>query len=162
MARAGFIMGLVMTLVNAAFAVVGILFFVVFGGLVGLGAYLDSQERATPSYSSYDGPTFAPPEMPSPYIGGDPYSVPEIPAMPTSMPGIDSPTFPTPEIPSPYIPPPYTPPPMPGVPSSPFPDRPGYAPPARFGPPPGFPSGAFPPGLGPPVTVEPETSDETS
>ena len=162
MARAGFILGLVMTIVNAGALLVGLMIFVVFGGLIGLGAYAESQERAREEFSDYP-PTSVPtieipePHRFDPYEGmPDPYT-PDFPAMPTSMPErMRPPEF---EMPEPYIPPPYEPPPMPTFEPPAIPRPPGYRGPSGFAPPMPFgPSGAFPPGMGPPVTVEPDSS----
>lgn len=154
MARAGFTIGLIMTIFNVVAGIVGLMFFVLFVGLAGLGAYVDSQEREGSSYSSY----------PSSDYSSDPfdssYGSPDIAPFPVSMPE----PMEMPKIPDPYVPPPYIPPPMPGVGPGSFPGSPDFGPSSGFGPPgsmppgaypPGaFPPGAFPPGLGPPTTME--------
>jgi hypothetical protein len=155
MARAGFTIGLIMTIFNQVAGIVGLIFFVFVIGLAGLGAYVDSQERATASYSSF----------PSADASADPfdssYGSPDIAPLPVSMPQ----PMEMPKLPDPYVPPPYVPPTMPpGIDPATFPQPPNFGAPPGFGPPgamppgafpPGaFPAGAFPPGLGPPTTME--------
>lgn len=160
MARAGFIIGLVSTILNVVAGIVGLMFFVLFVGVAGLAAYVDSKDAASQSYSSSSSSDSA--------AFDSSYGSPDIAPFPTSMPPMEMP-----KMPDPYIPPPYIPAPMPmpsGMPPGTFPGSPGFDPSSGFGPPgsiptgsmppgafpPGaFPSGAFPPGLGPPTSLEP-------
>jgi hypothetical protein len=164
MARAGFFIGLIMTIFHVVAGIVGVIIFVC---IIGFAAYADSQQRATPNYSSYPGSSY------SESSGFDSsYGSPDIAPMPVAMPPMEMP-----KMPDPYVPPPMAP----GMDPTAFPGAPDFGAPPSFSPPsgmgrgPGFPSGAFgprafpsgpgaypgafppgafPPGLGPPTTME--------
>lgn len=170
MARAGFFIGLIMTIFHVLAGVAVLLFFVF---VIGIAAIAESQDRATANSSSYPGSSY------SESSGFDSsYGSPDIAPFPVSMPE----PMELPKMPDPYVPPPMTP----GMDPTAFPGGPDFGSPPNFGPggmgpggigppsgmgpeagfppgafPPGaFPSGpgaypgAFPPGLGPPTTME--------
>ncbi|HEV7279717.1 MAG TPA: DUF4190 domain-containing protein [Pirellulaceae bacterium] len=149
MARAGFVIGLIMTIVNVVAGIVGLLFFVF---VIGIAAYAESQERATVDYSRYPTPSYPNSSHSRPSEFG---SSPDIAPFPVSMPPIEMPEMP--KMPESYVPPAMPP----GMDPSAFPRSPGFGAPPRFEPPggmgrgPGFPPGAFPPGALPPGAYPP-------
>lgn len=154
MARAGFVIGLIMTIFNVVAGLVGLVFVVLLFGLGSAAAYVDARDenRSMSSGSAAEFPRI------EPY--GSPFGSDDMAPMPVSMPPMELPKMPDPYVPRPYIPPT---PPLGMDPSS-FPQAPSFGAPSGFGapgsmppgayPPGAFPPGAFPPGLGPPTMME--------